>query len=247
LAGCWASDSDRKTLQQGYVLYNTRHLDESEAIATSYITQFPDDPNIGEAYYLRGLSRLTRGGDKQAATADLRAAIAKSQRIDLKAKASRSLGDLEFKSAQWQDAKTDYEQALALFAQPNAGGTPRETAWVNYHIGACLQALGQWDQSRPHFQHAIAGNADPELAQRAIARVNATSFSLQLGAFEDGRNAGERSRQLTAAGIPVTIVSEMREGKLLYIVRYGSYSTWQQADVARDRFLSKDPAVTIVP
>ena len=61
MAGCAASEADRKGLQQGYADYNARHLDSAEAAATAFIQKNPNVQNIDEAYYLRALARLGKG------------------------------------------------------------------------------------------------------------------------------------------------------------------------------------------
>jgi hypothetical protein len=54
-------------------------------------------------------------------------------------------------------------------------------------------------------------------------------------------------KQLKAAGIAATAATELRDGKILYMVRSGSYNTNSEAESARSRLLSKFPAATVVP
>ncbi len=244
LTACDTSEMDRNSLRQGYTLYSQRKVDESEAVATKFIAANPDSPNLDEALYLRGISRLTRGGGeaaKQAAADDLRLAIQKTTRPDLKAKAYRALGDIDFEGSRWELARSEYAQALPGMT------TPKSVTELSYRIGACLQAVGQWDKAPPWFQRAVAANGDPELKDRALARMNAHSFALQFGAFQDGPKAAELGRQLQTAGITPAITSELREGKLLYLVRSGAYQTRVEADLARDRVLSRYPLAAVVP
>ena len=101
------------TLKEGFDKYNARQVEESEAIADKIIAANPNAPTVDEAYYLRGLSRMTRN-NRVGAAADLKEAIARSQRTDLKAKAWRALGDLAYDQTKWDEAQKNYEQAIAV-------------------------------------------------------------------------------------------------------------------------------------
>jgi tetratricopeptide (TPR) repeat protein len=244
LGGCGTTEADKKSLQEGYALYGARKLDQSEAVATKFIEKNPDSPNVDEALYLRALSRLSRGGsvNRVQAAEDLRQAIARTQRPDLKAKAYRALADIDFDAMKWKEAREGYEKAMA--------GAPAKgplMSYLDYRIGACYQAVGEWDKSRPYFQKVAADNADAYLVERSVVRMYAQSYALQFGAFQEGPKAAELVNALKGNGIAATIVSEMREGKLLYMVRSGSYKTWAEADGQRDRMLARYPLVTIVP
>jgi tetratricopeptide (TPR) repeat protein len=273
---CVTTEADRQALQKGFDAYSNRRLDEAEAAATAFINANPDSPNIDEAYYLRGLSRLTRGnngtpsaaparavtgggpagsaggaggvagegGGRAAAADDLRLAIAKSSRPDLKAKATRVLarieGDTHVDATRWKEAKDAYLQALP-------GASPAEATYFNYRIGAAFQCMGEFDAARPYLQEVIAANSDPYLTERSISRLRASDFTLQFGAFHEAPRAAELRAQLRASNIPADVLTDTRDGKLIYIIRSGSYKTWQQADAARDQYQSKYPLVSIVP
>ena len=242
LAGC-TSEADRKSLQDGFAKYSAHQVEESEAIADKYIAANPAGENLDEAFYLRGLSRFTRD-NRAGAAADLRQAEKISTRPDLKGKALRALGDIDFEQSRWSEAQTDYEKALTEGAGTfNAANITH----LNYHIGACLQALGQWEKARPWFARAIAANGDPTLTERARLRFDAGSFSLQFGAFHEVPRARELSDQLKAAGMTPSIATDYRDGQLIYIVRSGAYNTWTDATAARERVQARYPLVTIVP
>jgi outer membrane protein assembly factor BamD (BamD/ComL family) len=242
LPSCITSEADRQSLQRGYSLYNARQPDEAKAVADKFIAANPNSDNLDEALYLRGISQMTRGGpdNRRAAADDLHQAIAKSQRPDLKAKAFRALGDIDFDAHRWPLAQTEYQQAFT-------GASTHVLTHLNYRLGATLQAQGQWDKAQPYFQRVAASNDDQELKERAVARLNSASFGLQFGAFQEKPRAQELDRQLSSLGIPAAITTETREGRVLYVVRSGSYHTWELANTARDRLLAKFPLVTIVP
>lgn len=240
ISGCAASDADKKALQQGFADYNARHFDLAETAATGFIQKNANVPNVDEAYYLRGLARLGRG-DKAGAIADLQVALQKTQRNDLKAKSLRTLGDIAYDEQTWTEARDDYQKALTF--SPDA----KEESYLEYRMGATLQSLGQWDAARPYFQRVIVLNADSSLNERALARMNARSFSIQFGAFADVRKAGELKARLIATGLSATVATESHAGQIQFFVRYGNYLTQDIADAARKYLLTKYPAAVVVP
>jgi tetratricopeptide (TPR) repeat protein len=255
LAGCLPTEAQRRALEDGFAKYSARQFVESESIANEYIKQNPTVDNIDEAYYLRGLARFSRN-NKQGASEDLLAAIEKTKRSDLKGKAYRTLGDIAFDGDKWQQAFDYYQQSLTAVASASvgngaangqAGPRPKADAYLHYRSGAALQNLGQWDKARPFFQTVIATNSDPAQTARSVTRINARNFSLQFGAFSESGKAAELIRQLKAANITATASTEMRESQLLYLVRSGTYGTYQEAEVARGKLLAKYPAVVVVP
>jgi tetratricopeptide (TPR) repeat protein len=252
VTACLPTDIQKRTIQDGFSKYSSRQFVESESIADDYIKKNPTVDNIDEAYYLRGVARFSRS-NKQGAAEDLQAAIAKTKRVDMKVKAYRTLGDIAYESGDWQQALANYQKSMDADNGPPAWGqqpkaTPAKAdAYLNYRAGACLQNLGQWDKARRYFDTAISTKGDPHLTARAVTRMNSNHFALQFGAFEDGPKAAELIKQLKAGGIAATAATEMREGKLLYLVRSGSYNTYAEAEAGRSRLLSKFPAVTIVP
>jgi tetratricopeptide (TPR) repeat protein len=239
-AGC-TNEQVNKSLHDGFAKYSNRQLDESEAIADKLIRENPTSPNIDEMFYLRGISRLTKG-NKAGASADLAQAASKTTRADLKAKAFRALGDIEYESQHWREAEAQYQKAL-----DSGGMSPENTNLLNYRMGACLQARGEWRQASPWFGRVAVNKLDTALADRSLARMNMSSFALQYGAFSEVARAREMGNQLQAAGVTPAIVSETREGKVLFLVRSGSYRTFAEASAARDKIISKYPLVAIVP
>ncbi len=240
LGGCGATASDKKLLAQGFADYEAHRVDEAQAAATKFIEKNLNAENLDEAYYLRGLTEFTKG-DRPGAAQDLQIAIGKSKREDLKGKSYGILGEMAFNGQRWEQALDYFKSTLECYP---AGQAP---VAVYFRIGATLQAMGQWEKARPYLDRAIALKPDAVMLQRAIQRRNATSFALQYGAYKEGPRAREAADQLRAAGINSMIASEMREGQLLFMVRSGSYRTFDEADFARQQLVAKYPLVTVVP
>ncbi len=252
LATC-APTPPPKTLQDGFGAYSARRFDEAEGIAGDFIAKHPDSPNLDEAYYLRGIARFTHG-ETSAAYGDLRVAVQRTVRADLKEKACRALGDIEFDESRWEAAQADYQQALAAEDPPGAAAATQQTgagvvSYLDFRIGACLQAIGKWQDARSWFSRVITakGGGDAALASRALARMDRTGFALQFGAYHDLANARQQSDQLRTGGVTPTINTDLREGQVIYLLQSGTYKTWQEAQAAQENVRGKYPLVTIVP
>lgn len=242
LIGCAATGADTDSLKTGFAKYSDHQPDEASAIADRFIAAHPNAATVDEAYYLRGLAHMARN-NRNAAIDDLRMAITKSSRADLKGKAYRALADLAAEQSQWTDVQKFCEAALATGAL-----SPANATHVNYGIGAALQAQGQWDKAQAYFARVLAAKNDPDREARALARINLTAFTIQFGAFKEAANARTKVSQLQTAGITATIASDNRGDGLWYLVQSGTYHTWAQAAAAREQLQAKSPdLVAIVP
>jgi tetratricopeptide (TPR) repeat protein len=242
LAACTEPEADKNSLKVGFTLYAANQPDEAGAIADRFIRNNPTAPTLDEAYYLRGLARMARSNRNQAAE-DLKQAISKTSRADLKGKAYRALGDIASEQNQWGEAQKNYEAALGAGAMPPANG-----AYLNFGIGAALQAQGQWSNAERYFARVVAAKNDPDREAKALARMYLTAYTLQLGAFKDAANARNKVSQLQSASVTAKIQTDQRGGETWYLVQAGSYSTWSQAAAARDQLQARLPdMVVIVP
>jgi tetratricopeptide (TPR) repeat protein len=247
LTACATADTE--SLKKGFKLYSDQHPDQSEAIADRFIAASPDAAEIDQAYYLRGISRMTRG-NLSAAIPDLKTAISKTMRDDLHAKAHNALikayttlGDQAYDLQRWPDALKNYQTVLDNYA-PDAA----TSEYANYRIGAVLQAQGDWIRAKPWFTKVINSHIDAALTDRARHRVGVSAFSLQFGAFQDLATAQSLAAQIRAAGIAAAVISDLHpDNKPLYLVQSGNFLTFAQATTARDRVLSRFPLTVIVP
>jgi len=239
-AGCAPTDADRQSLNDAFTKYDGRQLDEAESLTSNYIEKFPNEPNVDEAYYLRGLARYGKG-NKPGASQDMLTALDKSKRDDLQGKSLLLLGDIAFEGQRWEQALDYFKNALEKYP---AGNAPVS---AYYRLGSSLQALGQWDKAKPYFTKTLASKPDDLLRVRALQRLNATNFQLQYAAFKEGPKAAEYVSTLKAQGISAIVASELRDNQFLFLVRSGKYSTWNGAEFDRTQLLKKHPLVIVVP
>lgn len=233
-------EAQQAKLNDGFSSYTVRNFDAAEKSADEFISKAPNDPDADEAYYLRGISRLGRE-DKKGAAEDLRTAISKSDRNDLKAKAHRALGDLAFDQQNWPEAVRQYQNAMKYLP------AEKLVPIVVFRVGSALQAQGKWSESRQYFLQVLKLETEAFWKERATARLKADSYSLQFGAFRDTTNAAQTAKTLRAQGLDPHIVNEVRDGQLMFFVRSGEFNTYDEADEARSKLLIKNPLVTIVP
>ncbi len=238
LAACTATVADRKALAAGFTRYQARDFDAAEAAASAYLAKYPAADNADEALYLRGLARVGRG-DRGGATPDFTAAIARTRRPDLKAKAWRALGDIAFDASNWPEAVKDYQ-----FALTGPAGGP--SAYLNFRIGCALQAQGQWVRAKPFLDKAAASGEAPYAAS-AAERAAAQYFTLQFGSFSDPGNANNLARELQAAGTSAGVFPVTHDGRPIYAVRAGGYATWSAAESARAKVQARYPVAVIYP
>lgn len=233
--------TDPKSLQAGFDKYAAQKPEEAEVVADTYIRTSPNAGDIDQAYYLRGISRMTRG-NRAAAAKDLQTAIGKTTRADLRSKAYRALGDIAFDQQQWADALKNYQLGL-----DNSTLAPAAATYLNYRIGVALQSQGLWRDGEPWFAKVVAANNDAALGDRAVRRMHATGFALQYGAYPDRTSALAVQSQLKAAGITVVVNTELRaDNKLWFLVQSGNYAVWSEAAAARGKVPAKYPT-QIVP
>jgi tetratricopeptide (TPR) repeat protein len=241
LTGCeTAPPADRQSLVNGYADYDAHRFTEARNAANQYVTRYPKDPHLDEAFYLRGLSAMALHQSVQA-TDDLTAAARVSTHPELKGKANRALADLAFDAQHFGEAAQLYQTALQ-----QAPALQNEAA-VNYRLGAALQAIGQWNAATEPLHRAASGHGDAGLTARANERLGVTHFALQFEASRSLTAASAYNVKLLGLGVHARTEVEVRGGQRLFTVRSGSYRTYADAAAARDRLTVSFPLVTIVP
>lgn len=117
--------------------------------------------------------------------------------------------------------------------------TGNDAAQSNFFAGECYNLLGRLDAARKSYALALATAEDPQLRSRIEGRMNASDFTLQLGAFSNKTNAdkavataGSRAQR---AGLPTpTVVSTPdATGRTIYLVQTGRFKTRGEAQAAR--------------
>lgn len=242
LGGCNgpAGPEGRKLLLEANSAY--RRGDDASAVraCSKFLQLHPRAEEAGEAHYVRGLARL-RQDDVAAARSDLAEAVRIAKRRDLVALAHAKLGELAYNAGNLALAEAHYR---AVLPSTPAGASPADEAM--YRLGCILQHRGGWREADQFFLKVIHFFDDTELAKRSAARVHAARWSIQVGAYAAAAVAEDARRQLARAGLAARVDREVREGRMLRLVRVGSYPTYAraQADLPKVKALRRDAFVT---
>ena len=190
----------------------------------------------GEAYYLRGLARI-RQGDPAVGEADLEKALAATRRKDLTALVHNALGEQAFQRGNLAAAEKHYQGGLA-----NAPARASPSDQALYRLATILQRQGQWPEADVYFYRLAHLFEGSELAALAEERVQARRWSIQSAALTNAPAAQTMERRLRDQGMDARQDRVLRDGKLTYLIRVGSYPTFEaaQADLARVRKIRPD-------
>jgi tetratricopeptide (TPR) repeat protein len=222
----WLADGKRHFERKAY-----RRSIES---LTRFLNEVRDQPEIGEASYIRGMS-YAQAGDRPAAYADLGRAAAMKTQSDTVWRASVVLGTLYFEDRHWNEAARHFHEALVRMPPEK----PRDA--VLYRMGLCQERMGRWSAARPYYSELLAkfprsGFAD---GARRRLRQNAQNFAVQCGAFRTRAFAERRNAELRQKGLE-TYIQEVVRGKTpLYVVLAGRYTSYDEA-VAAQRAIKRD-------
>ncbi|MGA2265959.1 MAG: SPOR domain-containing protein [Phycisphaerae bacterium] len=179
-----------------------------------------------EAYYLRGLAKY-RLGDKAGGQADLEAALAKTNKKELRGKAALALGDLAWDGDDMPTAAAMYGTVLDTV---DRSSSPADHA--GYRLGCVLQRLGRWEDADLQFSRVMELFPGTELEARADRRIHGRAWTVQVGAFENRKHAEDVVKELANKSIQADVVPMMNEGKPAFMVQAGRYATYEQAAAA---------------
>lgn len=233
---------ERGILQRASQLVSSGQYNDAVTQLNRIIPDYDSAEEIGEAYYLRGVS-FFHEGRLDAAEKDFRRALAKAKRADLKAYAQASLGTIAFRRSQW-DRAADYFKA-------SVGKLPNEppTDQLLYTAGLAMRRAGDWDEAKFQFARVLREFRGTEVAQLALhqATWHHPFFSIQLGVYRDARNATQAVEGFRQRGIQAVRESKARYGESMWVVRSGQYSTYSAALSALPSLRRVQPDAVIIP
>jgi len=178
------------------------------------------------AYYLRGLAR-TRRKELPAAKSDLKAALGRTQRNDIRVGAMKALGDLAFQEHDMNWAEDLFRQALAEVDQ-----RAKPTDEIRYRLGCVLQRKGRWREADEQFDRVAHVFAGTEVARRAERRLRCLAWTVQAGAFASKRLAHADAARLRAKKLSPIVRSVTDAGRLCFVVQVGWYDSYERAAAA---------------
>lgn len=228
-SGCTQlSPHGQKMLQDCYDA--TEKNDNAAALAKldKFVEEYGKTDRGDEGYYLRGVAQY-RAGQRDKAKADFAKALDLTNKAELRGKANLALGDIAAESDDVKTAEECYRKALEDI--PN-DRPPADRAF--FRCGVALQRMGKWDDARVMLFRVMDMAKDSSWAKEARRRVNASSWTVQAGAFRNNAAAEAVLRRLKAAGIPAETRAVPEEG-MIFVVQSGAYATYEEAAQALRR------------
>ena len=210
----------RRTLDSGQFSRGVETL-------SSLLDEYSETTEAGEVFYLRGLCyRRQNPADDDAAITDFEEAARISPDAHVRGLALVALGHTLFE----KDTASKQLQAIAHYkkALRDLPDEPPRDA-VLYRLGVASQNVGQWQAADSYFSQCFGEFEDSTFAARARQRFGARAFRLQVGAFSELDNALRKVAFLRKAGWQSDWVGEMNDRRLLYVVRTGHYTTYEDA------------------
>ncbi len=209
--------------------YLDQRYTEAVRLASPVILEYPDCPDVAEAWYVRGLSHL-RMGLRATARADFEQALARSQRPELTALVHAQLGNMDFDDGNYGDAANRYAKAEDTLP------TAPATAHILYQYGLALERSGHFGESKFAFAQVFTEYPRGRFAEPARRHYTwpHRHFALQCGVFSKVESAREIANTLEANGHPSRIVKDVSNRSPRYIVQAGRYSAYEDALAAAD-------------
>lgn len=229
-------------IRQGHRAYRQGDYARAQRLLSPVIAAHADQPDVGEAYYVRGLARL-RAGQTKAAANDFQAALRVADRSELKALLHAQLGNLAFEDGQYGSAARHYRRAAPDL--PNRSPTDR----VLLRYGVSLQRAGRFRQAKLVLADLLtrfsSGSAAAE-AHRKLAWIG-DHYSIQCGVYSNQANAQATARKLRAQGLEASAWRETHNGSTRYVVRAGRYTRRADAERALPNVRRIIPDAFVVP
>ncbi len=160
--------------------------------------------------------------------------LTSNSNAEISGRASAALGLIRAEQNQ-------YQQAAALLSQAATRLNGDEAARAGLHAGEAFLHLGRPQQARVQFSIAHAAAQDPALGAELLAQLNRTGYAVQVGAFRTRHNADVAAQQIRAFVVglgydpPRVIPTAPRDGRNLFLVQVGRFTTRAAAEEAKRR------------
>lgn len=233
VAGCASSVKSPASpdLQRVYEAYHAGNHELAYALARD-IAASGDGQTAKEAAYMAGMSAYQLGRSSQAEYYLSHAARSEDPALAADAKAGLGLVYL-------QQGRTVAAESQLREAAGKMTGQNRANAY--FYAGLAQQRQGLWNEARASFIQARALSSDPVFREQCHQQLAYTGYTLQAGAFTQLTNAQRLAQQWNSRaqqaglGLPRVVKAVGSDGKTLYLVQIGQFSTHNSAAAARAR------------
>ncbi len=221
-------------LQPVYQAYHAGNHEQSYALAKQLAATGGEKLAL-EAAYMAGMSAYQLGQPQQAEYYLSYAARSENKALAADAKAGLGLVYL-------QQGRTQAAESTLRLAADKLTGQDRANAY--FYAGLAQQRQGLWNQARASFTQARALSNDPAFKEQCNQQLSFTGFTLQTGAYSNLSNAQKQAQQLAQRThsawldqprIVTASTGGGGDGRRLYLVQVGQFSTYASALSARQR------------
>jgi len=228
LSGCTrtASTQGQAQLTLAKKQYDSKDYTLAAYTLTEFLKREGATQEAPEAHYYRGLCYHYREPPKNdLAEEDFLQAVKKSGNGPVQAWAYVALGHIYFetRTAEQEQAVTYYQNAVKILKDE----PPKDA--VLYRLGVALQRLGQWEEADVYLSRCFDTFGSSSYAMYARRNFGGRTWRIQFGAFSNLNRASQLVAELKGASWQADWQPHRDNGRLLYIVRGGQYSTYLEA------------------
>jgi len=210
-------------LHAGNEAYKQGDYQTTVAKMDAFVQEVGRSRRSGEGYYLRGQAKL-KLNDAHGARVDFGKAAERTADRQIRAHSLNALGDMAWDEDDMDQAARCYTGALE---STDRGGRPGDHS--HYRLGCVLQRQGRWRDADVQFSSLDYFFRGSQLAMRAAKRVHCRAWAVQAGAFSQKSRADMVAKELRRAKLPAEVEPTMEREKVLFIVRVGRYTAYDQA------------------
>lgn len=242
-AGCTQlSPEGRALLESGYDAAERGDNQGTINAMDKFLDEHGKSHRADEGYYLRGLGHY-RAGHRSEAQADFAKALDETGKKEVRGKAHLALGDIAWDDDDMAEAEKNYRAALKDLP---ADEPPVDR--VHFRAGAALQRMGKWEEAAVEFHRVMELFKSSPFAAQAARRVNASGWTVQVGAFKVKSVADQAAAKLRQGGLIADVRPTNEGGQgLAFLVQAGSYATYEDAQAALGRIRQGHPDAFIAP
>ncbi|MCY2929924.1 MAG: SPOR domain-containing protein [Planctomycetota bacterium] len=242
-AGCTQlSPEGRTLLESGYDAAERGDNQGTINAMDKFLDEHGKSHRADEGYYLRGLAHY-RAGHRSDARADFAKALDETSKKEVRGKARLALGDIAWDDDDMPEAEKNYRDALK-----DLPADEPPTDRVYYRTGAALQRMGKWEEAAVEFHRVMELFKNSPFAAQAARRVNASGWTIQVGAFKVKSAADQAVAKLRQSGIAADARPTTEGGQgLAFLVQAGSYASYEDALSALGRIRQSHHDAFIAP